>query len=82
MKAERGVGKAKLQLAIPVRGGGMAENMRRIVCWNCKQTFRVDIGEIGSAKVIVYRGRKQEEQTPKKLVVECPHCGKENEIMV
>ncbi len=61
----------------------MAENIRRIVCWNCKQTFRVDVGEIGSAKVIVYRGRKHEEQ-PKKFVVKCPNpdCGRDNEITV
>ncbi len=61
----------------------MAENIRRVVCWNCKKDFRVDIGEIGSAQVIVYRGSKREEQ-PKTLVVKCPNpeCGKDNEITV
>ncbi|MBI4670111.1 MAG: hypothetical protein HY741_00370 [Chloroflexi bacterium] len=61
----------------------MAENIRRIVCWNCKKVFRVDLGEIGNEVVVVYRGRKKEEQTPvKKLIVKCPHCDKENEITV
>jgi len=59
----------------------MAENIRRIVCWNCDKTFRVDLGEIGSEIVVVYRGRKKEEM-PKKLIVACPHCGKDNEIKV
>jgi Fe-S-cluster-containing dehydrogenase component len=61
----------------------MAENIRRIVCWNCKKTFRVDVGEIVNEVVVVYRGRKKQEQTPTtRLIIQCPHCDKENEITV
>ncbi len=61
----------------------MTQNIRRIVCWNCEKVFRVDLGAITQDVVVVYRGRKKEEQTPaKKLVVECPFCQKPNEIVV
>lgn len=62
----------------------MKQDLRRVVCWNCQKTFQVDVSGISDEEVVVYRGRKRvENQTPpKKLVVKCPYCEKENEVRV
>ncbi len=63
----------------------MKSTTRRIVCWNCKETFHVDIPEIKSAQVVVTRAldKSSRTQTAKQeLIVKCPNCGKENRVRV
>jgi transcription elongation factor Elf1 len=63
----------------------MQSNLRRVVCWNCDELFRVDVSELlDTSTVIVYRGDKssQIQKPKKKLIVKCPNCGKENEVRV
>ncbi len=57
------------------------ENLRRVLCWNCEELFRVDVTELlDKSTMVVYRqGHTPQTQNPKKrLIVKCPNCGKEN----
>lgn len=62
----------------------MKSTTRRVICWNCKEVFHVDVPQI-KTQVIVTRAldKSKETQSPKqKLIVKCPNCGKENEVRV
>jgi len=63
----------------------MESKTRRVVCWKCKETFRVDVSEIVKPVVVVYRAadKSAQQQKPKqKLIVKCPNCGADNEVLV
>lgn len=63
----------------------MEPKTRRVVCWKCKETFRVDVSEIAEAVVVVHRtlDKSTQEQKPKqKLIVKCPNCKADNEVRV
>ena len=63
----------------------MPTTTRRVVCWKCKETFRVDVSEIVKPVVVVYRAadHSPQQQTPQqKLIVKCPNCGADNEVLL
>ena len=58
---------------------------RRVICWKCEDVFRVDVEDLGRARVTVVReiGGDAKTQKPKqKFIVKCPNCAAENEVRV
>lgn len=56
---------------------------RRAICWNCEEEFSVEVEGVLAPVVVVRVAGEASKQKPKqKLIVKCPHCGKENEVRV